>query len=273
MIDPMLPTILRARGMSRRDAAAALRVMEEKGSYSSEDDAEYVLREALGSMVYGKGDYDADKYDIAIAKGVRLVERRYGVRGTTTGTTVVIDRVLPVSVAGALHGKTLRHVVDHPLLPGDAEIRDIRAGTHETEIDIMVVPEELAVIMPATQTDIALARRAWKRLRRDQVREAEAVNGYCPKIVRKAVKRVVIPSSISIAMALAAIIALDERVTTTIAVAQALIVVAFTTIRALLIMRRAANKEDSGLLPRLNDLRWNRIQERRHRILSGMEET
>lgn len=283
LIDPILPTILQARGLSRRDAAAALRAHHEKHRHSVTPEATYLIEHALGSPNYSDGEYGEDKYDIAIGKGVRLVERssgglagmRFAAGGGThrAGTFVVIDKVLPTTVVTSLLGKELHHLIDHPLLPRDAVIRDIQAVGDGTEVHIHSTFEELPVLLPATRNDMEIARRSWARMRRDQVRETGANNGMSPSVRSLAARRALVPSGCAIAGAVAVWNGTGpgDAGARIAAVLVAMLVTAWACIRAYVRMRRHVEAEDHGLLPRLRDLRTRRIMERRKAILEGTE--
>lgn len=278
LIDPILPKVLLGRGMSRGEAAAALRCHQETLRYTREPEAEYAIKKALGSPILSDGDYGQVKYDIAIGKGVRLMEHKVSSTGTVTGTTVVIDRVLPTTVVTALLHKELHHLIDHPMLPRDAIIYAIRTKPDETEVDIMSMPQELAVVLPATQSDLARARRTWARTRREEVREAGAIYGMCPWVVKRALKRASTPAAVVISCVMTTWFATDGGGGTGTAVrhatmALAVLVLAGIATWTLLRMRHDAGREDDGLIARLDDLRSRRIMERRRAILTGTDKT
>lgn len=278
LIDPIVPRILQARGLSRREAAAALRVHHLSHRFETTEEADFVIRHALACETYDEGEYTGTRYDIPICKGVRLVERsgggRFAPKGVhaMTGTVVVVDKVVPTTVTNTLVGRPLRDVVDHPLLPGDATIRDVQVTETTTEIGIPSNSEELAVVMPATQNDLELTMAAWVRMRRVQVLAAEANHGMSPRVRDHVLRRAVLPTSLTVSIPLAAWFAAGGNPLLRLAAAVGFVLLAlFTALRYRSDVRRAVEAEDSALLPRLRDMRDRMIAERRTAILEGRD--
>ncbi len=112
-------------------------------------------------------------------------------------------------------------------------------------------------------------------MRRDQVREAGAANGTSPSVRTQAMTRALVPTGFAVAGAAAIWNATDtgQAGWRLAAIMSALLIAALACLSAYVRMRRHAEGEDDGLLPRLKDLRTRLVMDRRQAILEGREAT
>lgn len=266
LIDVNLPRILQARGMREREANALLRALDERVADMPRQDVADALAFALGSISVGNGDYGGERYDAAIAKGVRLVEAEFGHNGTRTGTTVVVGHEIPQTAAVNLVGKPLRTLIDHPLLPGDETIHDVRVGNGETAVDILPRHDAVAVAARATIMDMALEKRVLARHRAKDVRDAGAMTGFTPAIAKRSVTIVAI--SVITVLLIGWIGGMRDGTLAFFTLSAA----ASSTLVMVLIAVRMMRREDPGLSERVENMRVDRLIERRRSILERGEE-
>lgn len=269
MIDERVPRILAARGLSRRQIAAGLRVICSDKAYKVED-ACHVIEHALGCPYFSPGvekTWRIPQCDIAIAKGVRLVIAHCGYNDSKTGIFVDIDGKIPAGVAISLQGEALRKLVDHPLLDGDAIIESVRTKEGRTMVDIEMKERDISIMIPASQRDMDIARMQWRLMRSRDAWRAGAVEGLSFNVARKAIIRFM-------GIWLAAIIIGKLFKLFKIYTLTPLLIciigastLAFVGLKMLIEMA----KEDEGLEKRITEMREERIKLRRQEILNGEE--
>lgn len=268
LIEETVPRVLAARGVSRLQIASCLRAIDEsKYTYTNVDEAKHVIQMGLGTIRFHPG-HDAEswgisQYEMAIAKGVRMIVAHHGYNGSKTGTYIEIDGEIPVTSAAALHGEPLHRLIEHPLLDGQHRIASVRIGDGKTQADIWGRMEEIATIAPASQRDMEIARWQWYWMHRRQAWQARAVNGLTFKLgFQGSVLMLFLLIVTAILTSGMTYTGHDATVACLVGVTLSLAAVAGRTLWKM-------GEEDSGLEKRLESMRRNLEETRRADINSG----
>jgi len=256
-VDIAIPALLIARGLSRVEAAAALRNLATRDYWGggSIPEAQYVVQRTLGARGFSWNDNDL-AYDIPLAEGVSLIKDIDGDgHYSGHGNFIVTAGKMPATLINSLsHGK-LGAIVKHPQLSEDIQVGTITVKDDRTWIQIFPVRKDVALLLPATERDMYRAVARWRRLRTRELVEAEAIRGMSPDIMRTTGLRFLAVA----AVATAAWMIMDDTLRAH------PIGVVMTVILALSWigwkMRRDMLKPDRHLGPRLQALRERRIDE------------
>lgn len=262
LIDADLPRVLMARGLSRRQAAACLRTIEDDDLTGFAAGVSTLLAEALGTTRLKWGSWGQGiSYDMPIGKGVMLEYHC----DTIPSMRLILDEEIPSTMAIALVDRKVRELIEHDLLPSDRTIRQVDVGEGRTIVRIDCHPKDISSIIPASQRDLEIARYAWRRMRRRDAWSAGAVTGLT---IRCGIRTGALFACMAAGgMAIAHLFGgmQDQTVVRTIAIlgASALIPAA--------LLWRDITREDTGLSQRITDLRWRRIVQRREAMMEGRE--
>lgn len=267
-IDPIVLKILRARGMSRREAAASLRAIQEHeyGQRESKE-ANYLVELLLGSNWFflNSSSYSIEKYSIAIGKGVKLVRGDHQYQGSKYGFFLEIDGEIPATIANSLVNKPLKALIEHPFLEEKQRILAVHVSDGKTIVDIDQQYEELACIAPASARDMEIMRWKWRRMRRRQAWKVGAVEGLSFRIALNGAIKFLVAT----VPAIIALISVGYEGKTLFAAIAGILGISSAVIG--LMMRHEMGREDGALTPRIDKMRSDEIHERREAILSGRQ--
>lgn len=269
-IDVTIPALLLARGLGRREAAAALRDLSGRKGWGTNyiAEADHVLKHTLGTrwFLWHEGWL---AYDIPLAEGVSLVrgmDRRGNVARTERGTLtpgddfIVMDGEMPETVINSLSGGKLDEILRHPQIPSGIDVDTIENIDGRAWIRIKPVRSSATLVLPASQWDMVIAKAGWRRLRTRQLREARAIQGIGLRSLIRSVIRLLLTAVILITAWLIMDNPIGRHPTW-----------AMTAVAAIMLwlsggLYRDAMEADDHLLPRLDAMRHQRVEERRQSI-------